>query len=503
MNGIDEQGVLIAVLQKWYPWLAAIVLVGVCLALASNLSATADTRVFLGQKSSGVSELQQFEEVFGRRSTLHFAVSEAPLATETKEVSSDVQVPSELLLELESRLWGLDYVTSVVSAVSTNFPQTTGDGMDVTPIYLLSPEKNLTRALDQPNVDKILVTNDRRWWSLVAEIDLPVGVPGEVLKLDSQLDQLVRDVKEDHPGSDIEYTGELTLMAAFANSAERDNALLVPLSLVVILLFFAFSIRSWRVVLTLAVLLSMSICLSLALRALFGTPTNTATATIPLIILVVVAANAMHYFWALLYRAGGAQTDSKGKLEGGLKSDLKSDSKTHAIAVRNELAWPLAISGFSTAGGFFLLMLASSPPFFEMGWVVGLTLTCSTLLILFWLPVALGVFSREKIGRNSALVADISSKFFLAGRNPKVFGACVATFAISLFGLGFISLDDDFTAYFPENSTFSKNTRAVEAKFGGPDYLEVVQSLKDASSELSADPDSDSNPDSDSDPEQS
>ena len=221
------------------------------------------------------------------------------------------------------------------------------------------------------------------------------------------------------------------------------------------------SIRSWRVTLVLLVLLAMSISLALALRSIFGGPTNTATATVPLIILIVVAANAMHFLWAILYRSG----------------QNYSDTKALVIDVRNKYAVPLAISGFSTSGGFLLLLLASSPPFIELGWVVGVVVSVSTFLLLFWAPSALSCFSIDKLGQSSPLISQASTALFLFGRSRWSFPLVSGIAVFSLSGLLFVSINDDFTSYFPDDGSFGRATSLVEDKFGGPDYLEVVQVL--------------------------
>lgn len=449
--------------RQAFPWLLAILLLSLFAVLSRGITSTADTRVFLGPDSAGVQELRKFEEDFGRRSTLHFAVSQGSAFRED-------YLPVKALAALESKLWRLDYVTSVVSAVSTDHPIASDDGIDVVPTQEMEDGAERDAVLKRGSVNQILVTPDREWWSVVAEVDLPEGLPGEVVKLDQELLEIVSDVQSGHPDLKIDYTSEIALMAEFAKSAAKDNSTLVPAALVVIFLVFALSIQSWRVFLVLLVLLLLSISFSLALRSMFGGATNTATAIIPLIVLVVVAANSMHYFWAVLFRSRIAH----------------KTAASLVISARDEYALPLAISGFSTAGGFFLLLFASSPPFIEMGWVMGCTLTFSTVMLLYWVPAALSSFGIKKIGMNSRLVAEMASRLFLIGRHPIVSTGFIGLILTALLGLSFLEINDDFTSYFPEDSRFTKSTKAVESRFGGPDYIEVVQLVGNQSGGSSA-----------------
>lgn len=433
-------------------WWFAAALVTTCLIVASGLTSTADTRVFLGDSGQAVQDLIDFEEEFGRRSTLYFAVYEEGAAKAKS-------IPSDLLLNLEAKIWAVESVTSVVSVVSSNHIFRSSDGVGLVPIHLLTSKEQKKQSLEKPNSRDILVSRDKTWWSIAVELDLPVGLPGKVVELNKEMEKLADEMVSIYPGSVVEFTGELALMSEFAKSAERDSGLLVPVALLVILGIFSLSIKSWRVTLVLFALLAMSISLALALRATFGAPTNTATATIPLIILIVVAANAMHFFWAILYRS----------------NQQYSDTTALVRDVRNKYAIPLSISGFSTAGGFFLLMLATSPPFFELGWVVGVVVTASTLLLLLWAPSALACFPIRKLGSSSHFVSRLASSLFLFGRSFSVFRIFVGLALFSLMGLFFVSINDDFTSYFPEHSSFGRATTIVEDKFGGPDYLEVVQ----------------------------
>lgn len=439
-------------LRDYLPFWFAIAVISLCLAISSKLTSTADTRVFLGDFGEGVSDLREFEETFGRRSTLQFLVHD-------ERSSENGTIPIDLLQHLESRIWALENVTSVVSVVSVNHIYKSDDEVNVALIHELASPALRRAALEKTSSRGILSTNDLAWWSVAVEIDLPVGLPGRVVELNKQIEEIVRDTVSNYEGSSVQYTGEISLMAEFSKSAARDSALLVPISLLIVLLLFALFIRSWRITVVLLFLLAMAISLALALQALFGAPVNTATATIPLIVLIVVSANVMHFFWAILYR-------TKGNSE---------NTKTLVMEVRKQYVIPLAISGFSTAGGFFLLLLASSPPFYELGWVVGVVVAVSTIAILYWVPLAISCYPKEKLGRSSELVSRISAALFLVGQGEKGFRLTLVLTAFSVSGLALININDDFTSYFPEDSSYGVATSLVEEKFGGSDYLEIVQ----------------------------
>lgn len=445
-------------LRNYLPFWLALTVISLCLAVSSKLTSTADTRVFLGSVGEGVSDLRDYEETFGRRSTLQFVVHDEASAKNN-------EIPIGLLQHLETRIWGLESVTSVVSVVSVNHVYKSDDEVSVKLIHELVSTDLRQDALEKNSSRAILSTDDLAWWSVAVEIDLPVGLPGRVVELNNQLEEIVQDVVARYEGSAVHYTGEISLMAEFSKSADRDSALLVPLSLLIVVLLFTLFIRSWRIAVVFLVLLAMAISLALALQALFGAPVNTATATIPLIVLIVVAANVMHFFWAVLYRTRGSSENTKALV----------------LEVRKQYAVPLAISGFSTAGGFFLLLLASSPPFFELGWIVGVVVAASTIAILYWVPLAISCYPKEKLGESSELVSRISTAFFLAGQGKKGFWFTLVVAISSVFGLALININDDFTSYFPEDSPYGVATSLVEEKFGGGDYLEIVQYLDPAS----------------------
>ena len=100
-------------LRNYLPFWLALTVISLCLAVSSKLTSTADTRVFLGSVGEGVSDLRDYEETFGRRSTLQFVVHDEASAKNN-------EIPIGLLQHLETRIWGLESVTSVVSVVSVN-----------------------------------------------------------------------------------------------------------------------------------------------------------------------------------------------------------------------------------------------------------------------------------------------------------------------------------------------------------------------------------------------
>jgi len=442
----------VAALKKIFPWLLAAVFIVFCLQGASKLEYSADTRVFLSDALPEYLLLQDFEEEFGRRTTFYYSVK----LLDSVSASSP---PWGLLQGLETRIWGVDYVRSVVSAASAQHFYQTEDGLAVDVLPDLVSLTTLESALSKNSINGTLVTRDRSTWSVIVELDVPVGLPGEIARLNSELTNIARDVDLQHDSVEINYTGEIALMAEFASSAERDNVLLIPLALFSMIVVLAMSIKSLRLLFTLLVLLLSSVVAALALQGWFGTPVNSATAAIPLIMIVVVSANAMHLFWAILYRDGARNRSSEDIL----------------MTVKRDYSKPIAISGLTTAAGFWLLTSASSPPFSEMGWIIGISLIFSTLAILYWVPWAISSFSKDKLGSSSARVSRAAAYMFLFGRERSVFSITVLVCVVSLFGLTGLKVSDDFSSYFPRDSLFGKGVVALEETFGGPDYLEIVQ----------------------------
>lgn len=428
----------------------------------SKLDQTADTRVFISPLSDEFARLTEFENRFGRRSTTYFALSLDEVAMFSDEYRRFIQ-------DFQRELWTIPSALSVIGPGSLSHPYSEDDDLQVVPIIELEREDLFSSAIGKETLRGILVSEEKDWIGVYLELEVPTGQAGAVLEIEDQLNSAVDRVRLKYPSARIHMTGEVGLMSAFAHSASADNENLVPAGLLLMLLLIAVGIPSLRLLVIVLSVLLFCISFALSLQGFFGQPINSATAIVPLIVIVIVTANMMHFMWNLFLATTSWPIDAE---------KLQQASSLHTR--------PILFSGLTTAFGFFLLLLAESPPFQELGWVVGTTTIVGTALTIFWVPWAVRSFkkrSRVPKQRGRVLLA-FSGNLFLLCRNNIVLLAFALLSVVACLGLLRIDINDNFVEYFSSDNEFRRGADVLQNTLGGPNYLELTVSRADGRAAL-------------------
>jgi uncharacterized protein len=184
------------------------------------------------------------------------------------------------------------------------------------------------------------------------------------------------DFEARYPQLTIYLMGQVVVNHAFNATAERDAATLVPVMFAVVILLLALFLRSFTATAVTTFVIITSILATVGVLGWLGYQVNQINVSAPVIILTLAVSDCVHVLVHYLQ-----------DLRRGMD---KAAAMTHALELN---LVPVFLTSLTTAIGFFSLNASETPPFRELGTVVGLgvfgamvwTMTFLPALML-WLP---------------------------------------------------------------------------------------------------------------------
>ena len=433
------------------------VLLGVAAAGLRHISLMPDLRVFFSPGNPDKVALDRFERSFVREDTALIALEPA---------SGEVFTPETMraLADVVERAWRLPYVRRVDAV--TNFQDSRGDDGsvmvgDLIPDPAQADAAELAdaraRALDRVEIRGALLNDDASMTLVRVLFVLPGKDPrSEVPEVDAALAALIAAVEAAHPGQSLYLTGTVPMNATFMEAARADLKTLVPGMVLLVLVVTALALQlASAALMTLCVIIVASASAVSAL-AWAGIPLNTATATAPLIVMTLGVASTTHFLSgvrrAMHEQPGGGREVRRAWARGSLVAHLP----------------PLALANLTTAAGFLALNFSISPPFQQLGNSVAVGVLTTLLLTLTLLPaLVILVPVRARTGR--VLLHDLAGVLSrrLTRRPMRAGILFLLVGAPVLSGIGLLSLEDDFVAYFDHGFEFRRDTDYIEQRLTG------------------------------------
>ncbi|MEM6971739.1 MAG: outer membrane lipoprotein-sorting protein [Pseudomonadota bacterium] len=433
-----------------------IALVGVAMVPIGNIwPPDPSARIFFAPENPERQALDEYEAAYAKDDNL--AIVLVP-------DDGDVFSPEHLALigEITERAWRLPLVRRVDSL--TNFQHTfaDADGLVVRDLVedpaTVTPEEAAEAkaiALNRLEVVDRLVSPAAD----VSQVSVLFRLPGlkpteEVPSIVSAARELVADVEANHP-VDIRLTGAIMINNQFASSGREDSANLLGPMFVVILVIVGAALRSVFATVAVLIVISLSAMAGLGAAGWFGFRLNSVTVLAPLYIMTLAVASAVHVLAAC--RARMPET---------------GDRRVWVEKALAEHAPAIAIACVTTAIGFYSLNFSISPPFRQLGNIVGTGVLAAMVLTLFALPclITLLPMRRQSSAEAEPRLMRAIAEFVIARRRA-VLPAMLLVVAGCAAGIATIKLEDDFLRYFDERYAFRQDTDFTEERLTGVNQL--------------------------------
>lgn len=426
-----------------------------------RLQISTDNRIFYGPENRYFQDYLNFESEFSSNDNILFVIS-APYTVQ------EGQFPSAIRW-LSQNAAGLEGVIRVDSLA--NYPHPTSDEDTLLVESLLDwscPEggeciRDMSPELSRSHLINRLVSNDERATGILATLSIERGAVGKIEAAHRAAEDLMTEFERIYPDLEVNFTGGVPMMAAFARATSEDLSILLPAALVVISFLLILVLGSLRLAAMIIGLGLLSIVITMGSAGWAGHIINNATSIVPLIIFTLVVASSMHI--AVHF---SRSMDAKGDAHEALRQVKASWSSTFV---------PILLSAATSAVSLSSLWLVDSPPIRQLGILSATGVSIGAALTIMVLPILMVRVHRvrqTRISQGIQQVVNAYAKHLERGAHYAWISAAI--FLVATLGFLKLEINDDFVKFFEESVPFRVQTDRVTELLAGPNHIEVVVS---------------------------
>ncbi len=443
--------------HRWWIILLTVPAIGLAAWGIRHLHINNDTRVFFGEQNPQYQALKALEHTFSNEQNVLFIVAPKDGNVFTRQTWTAIT-------ELTDAGWQVPYSSRVNSVA--NYQYTRGEGDDLIVEALVSDPETMSDdqfetarevTLAQQTILNRLISPSGH----VAGVFVSLAMPSEHRKATPEVAKaataILEDVRHRYPQIDFYLTGSVMVDQAFGEASKRDFATLAPAMFFTMAIIIGLALRSFFGVLAALTVIGLSMLTGLGLAGWMGIPLTAASASGPGLILTLAVADCVHILSTMLH----------------LMREGVPRRKAIAQAVQINLK-AVFLTSITTVIGFLSLNFSESPPFRDLGNMVGLGVMaaffCSVLLLpalMAVLPCSAGPDQKNHIRIHCDKLASVVIR-----RVNALFPLTLVLGLVASLGMVRIELNDNFLTYFDETFAFRRATDFLIENLGGWDIIE-------------------------------
>lgn len=442
---------------RWWIILLTVPIVGLAALGIRDLRINSDTRAFFGEKNPQYQALKALENTFSKEQSVLFIV--AP-----RDGDVFTRTTLRAVAELTEAGWHVPH-SSRVSSVS-NFQYTRGEGEDLIVEGLIQDpgemsDAELERARKVALSEQTILNRIISPSGHVAGVFVGLAMPTEDRQATPEVargaTQILEDVKGRYPQIEFYLTGSVMVDQAFGEASKRDFATLAPAMFVTMAILIGLALRSFFGVLAALVVIALSMVMGMGLAGWLGIPLTAASVSGPGLILTLAVADCVHILSTMLHQMR--------------EGTPRREAIAQAMQINLQAVF---LTSITTVIGFLSLNFSESPPFRDLGNIVGIGVTaaffCSILLLpalVAVLPCGAGPDQKNVIRIHCDRLAR-----FVIRRARVLLPLMLMLGVVTSLGIFRIELNDNFLTYFDRTFPFRRATDFMIENLGGWDIIE-------------------------------
>lgn len=456
---------MIARLLDHYPtfilrrrWLILALAALVMLALVAGmpgLTVSGSYRLLFGKDNPHLLAFDELQDTYSASRSALIAITPREGSVFTRETLAAIE-------ELTEAAWQTPHSLRVDSLTNYFHSEAAGDDLRVAPLVdgaasISDAELDRVRtiALNEPEIVGQLVSGDGRVAGMIISFALSEPEEPQWAEISSHLGNLLDQARVAHPDLSYYLTGNVILNQTFRDAGkEAEN--LVPIVFLVILAIAALLLRSVYATLAIAVLVVFIVLSTVGVAGWFGTRLTPVSASMPVILMAVGVAHAIHIVTIAL-------------------SGLRRGLDRHAALVQSlrENLYPVFLTSITTAIGFLSLNTSSSPPFHVLGNLVALGMLFTFIYSVTLLPTLLSVFPLRRPRPHGGWENPLErlSAFVTARRKLLLWAGPLVVLALAT-GIPRSEVSDNWLHHFDDRYTFRTDTDFIIENLTGLDRME-------------------------------
>lgn len=456
-----------------YRWYIAILIPLVAISLGTQLKHAkfdGSYRIWFAEDSRTLQDYDRFKNVFGNDASIIITFHDENGIMNPKALGA--------IERLTNKLWETEFIARVDSLTNYQYVHTNEEDPDdilienfIEDITTLSPEALKEKekiALSEAMLINRIISQDATTTMIIARL---IPKAGEVFNSPKILMKAVNSyIAQEHEntGYTFHVAGGPALNMTFATLAQHDALTFTPIAilLAMLLLWLIFKRPSGMILSIFVVIFTFIIVL--AIQILLGYKLNNFTANMPIFIIAIGIADAMHLFWIYLI---------------GRRKGMDNHTAIHYSVEKNFL--PIFLTSVTTAIGFASLGISEIIPIKTLGIATANAALLAFIITIVFVPAVLAIIdpkikekelhkAQERPDHFSSYYADFIIKY-----DTNIL--LVTLFLFMLIGLGIsqVKVDSNTVRYFNEEVPFRKTVDYIQDRLTGPMVYEVVIDSKE------------------------
>lgn len=448
-----------------FKWVVAIGVPLLVFALASNLKhleMDGSYRIWFGEDSKTLIDYDNFRKTFGNDDAVIISFKDENGIFNKKALQS--------IDNITQKLWKTKYIARVDSITNYQYvhsdPEVPDDFIvedfiqDIQTQDEAYFEKRREIAINDSLVADGFISRDGKTTMISARLTPKVNddsdKSAEIMKLVNEI--LAPEIKR--TGYKYHLNGGPPLNQSFVQIGTSDATTFTPLVLIasIILLFLLFHRVSGSLIPIAVVIFTFMTVLSV--QVLLGYKLNNFTANLPVFVVAIGIADAVHIYiiWLMYKREGQAN----------------KDAVLHSVQ-KNML--PVFLTSLTTAIGFATLTISKVIPVLTLGIATASGAFLAFIISLFWMPAVLLLIKKDVKAKEVEKVVNkkpFGYGAFIVRNDKKIIAITTLIFAVLTVGLFKVKVDSNTIRYFDKSVDIRKSTEFLMENLTGPMPYEII-----------------------------
>lgn len=453
-----------------FRWFFAIVIPLITVLMASQLKYLefeGSYRIWFAKDSQILKNYDDFRSVFGNDDavTIIFTDENGVMNPKALHVIDDIT----------QKLWTTKYIARADSLTNYQYVHADPEYPDdvlvedfIDDIDALTPEQLQEKARIIQGEDTVvhrLISEDGKTTMIVGRMTPKAGDdPLVSMKLKAAVEAIV--AAEAASGYEFHLGGGPILNMAFINLGQHDATTFTPLVLLIamILLWIIFR-RPSGMLLSISVVI-FTFLIVLSVQVLLGYKMNNFTANIPVFVVAIGIADAMHLFWIYLI---------------GRRKGMQNHEAIQYSMHKNFL--PILLTSLTTAAGFASLGISHVIPIRTLGIATANAALLAFVLTILFVPAILAIINPKikqkelEKTKSKSLFAHAYAQWIIK-HDMKILVFSTLLFTVIGLGIAFVKMDSNTVRYFSKDVEFRKTVEYMEKRLTGPMSYELVVDSK-------------------------
>ena len=449
-----------------FRWVIAILIPLVTFVFASqlkHLEFEGSYRIWFGEDSKILKDYDNFRTVFGNDDAVTIIFRDENGVMNAKAL--------HVIDNITQKLWTTKYIARADSLTNFQYVHSDPEYPDevlvedfIDDIDAMSAEDFAEKARIIQGEDTAvhrLISEDGKTTMIVGRMTPKAGDdPDVAANLKASVEAMV--AAESASGYEFHLGGGPVLNMAFIDLGQHDAATFTPMVLLIamILLWIIFR-RPSGMFLSIAVVI-FTFLIVLAVQVMLGYKMNNFTANIPVFVVAIGIADAMHLFWIYLI---------------GRRKGMDNHEAIHYSVDKNFL--PVLLTSLTTAVGFASLGISHVIPIKTLGIATANAALLAFVLTILFVPAVLAIINpkiKEKEldeERGESLLAHRYAQFIIKNDVKILIFSSLFFLAIGL-GIAKVKVDSNTVRYFSEDVDFRQTIEFMQENLTGPMAYEIV-----------------------------